>query len=85
MHPPHLEPEMEMTQVEFFLSCLVFPITGWMEHIMRPTRSYSVLNSGRDFDFSSDSNDSDDYFEQDVAPLFFAIILISVYFITLIS
>jgi hypothetical protein len=45
---PHLEPEMEMTQVEFFLSGLVFPITGWMEHIMSPTRTYSVQNSGRD-------------------------------------
>jgi hypothetical protein len=31
-----------------FLSGLVFLITGWMEHIMRPTRSYSVQNSGRD-------------------------------------
>jgi hypothetical protein len=30
------------------LSDLVFLITGWMEHIMRPTRSYSVQNSGRD-------------------------------------
>jgi hypothetical protein len=46
--PPHLEPEMEMTQVDFFLSSLVFLITGWMEHIMRPTRSYSFINSGRD-------------------------------------
>jgi hypothetical protein len=27
---------------------LVFLITGWMEHIMRPTGSYSVQNSGRD-------------------------------------
>jgi hypothetical protein len=27
---------------------LVFLITGWMEHIMSPTRSYSVKNSGRD-------------------------------------
>jgi hypothetical protein len=31
-----------------FLSGLVFLITGWMEHIMRPTRSYSVQNCGRD-------------------------------------
>jgi hypothetical protein len=36
--PPHLEPEMEMTQVEFFFSSLVFLITGWMEHIMYPTQ-----------------------------------------------
>jgi hypothetical protein len=31
-----------------FLSGLVYLITGWMEHIVRPTRSYSVENSGRD-------------------------------------
>jgi hypothetical protein len=31
-----------------FLSGLVFLITGWMEHIVGPTRSYSVQNSGRD-------------------------------------
>jgi hypothetical protein len=43
---PHLEPEMEMAQVEFFLSGLVFLITGWMEQIVRPTRSYSVQNLG---------------------------------------
>jgi hypothetical protein len=46
--PPHLEPEMEMTQVEFFLSGLFFLITGWMEHILGQTQSYSVQNSGRD-------------------------------------
>jgi hypothetical protein len=27
--PAHLEPKMEMTQVEFFLSGLVCLITGW--------------------------------------------------------
>jgi hypothetical protein len=32
----------------FFLSGLVFLIAEWMEHIMRPTRSYSFKNSGRD-------------------------------------
>jgi hypothetical protein len=33
----------------FFLSGLVFLITGWMEHIiMHPSRIYSVQNSGRD-------------------------------------
>jgi hypothetical protein len=39
---------MEMTQVEFFLSGLVFLITGWKEHIKRPTRRDCVQNSGRD-------------------------------------
>jgi hypothetical protein len=48
IHLPHLEPEMEMMQVEFFLSGLVCLITGWMEHILGQTRSYSVQNSGRD-------------------------------------
>jgi hypothetical protein len=31
-----------------FFSGLVCLITGWMEHIMRPTRRSSVQNSGRD-------------------------------------
>jgi hypothetical protein len=34
--------------VGIFASGLVFLIYGSMEHIMRPTRSYSVQNSGRD-------------------------------------
>jgi hypothetical protein len=35
--PPHLEPEMEMTQMEFFFAGLLCLITRWMEHIMRRT------------------------------------------------
>jgi hypothetical protein len=34
--PPHLEPEMEMKLVEFFVSGLVCLITGWMEHAPNP-------------------------------------------------